>query len=123
MPGRKTRDPNTSGQRIPRISGRRADNLVDECDKLLLENSDVLANLPRLGFGVLLGLFSNEILQLALQPDSYGERLRARLMSDIVPALQRDVFAGHAVNVDDIAHCANIVMPCLLLELGRRDME
>ena len=42
-------------------------------------------------------------------------------MSDIAPALQGDVSGRHAVNVDDIAHCANIVMPCLLLELGRRN--
>jgi hypothetical protein len=44
-------------------------------------------------------------------------------MSGIAPALQGDVSEQHAVNIDDIAHCANIVMPCFLLELGRRNQH
>ena len=120
MAGRKTNTRNTSKQRIPRISGQQASSLLDKCDQLLLQNRDLLADLPRIGFGTLLVLFSDEILQLALQPDSHGERLRARLMSDIVPALQGDMSGRHEVNFDDMAHCVNIVMPCLLLDLGRR---
>ena len=41
-------------------------------------------------------------------------------MSDIVPALQGDNAMGHVVSIEDIAYCSSIVMPCLLLELGRR---
>jgi hypothetical protein len=123
MAGRKTSTRNTSRQKIPRISGRQADNLLDKCDQLLLRNSEVLANLPRIGFRVLLSILGDDILQLALQPDSWGKRLRARLMSDIAPALQGDMSGRHGVNADDIAHCANIVMPCLLLELGRRNQH
>jgi hypothetical protein len=59
-------------------------------------------------------------LQLAIQPDSCGERARARLISDIVPALQGNMAERHAVSIEDIAYCSNIVVPCLLLELGRR---
>lgn len=120
MPDDKTRTRKASTQRVPRIAGRQAAKILQECDTLMRHSSDLLSNLRRLGFGALLNALSQDILQLALQPDSWGERLRARLMSDIAPALQGDMSGQHAVNVADIAHCANIVMPCFLLELGRR---
>jgi hypothetical protein len=123
MPGRKSKSPNTSTKRIPHISGRQADHLLEECEQLLLENNDVLTNLPRIGVAGLLSMISEDILRLALQPDSWGERLRARLMSDIAPALHGEMSGQHAINIDDLAHCANIVMPCLLLELGRRNQH
>ena len=122
MPGDKTRTRKASRQHVPRIKGRQAAKILAECDNLLL-NSDLLANLPRLGFAALLSALSRDILQLALQPDSWGERTRARLMSDIAPALQNDLTKQHAVSIDDITHCTNIVMPCLLLELGRRNQH
>lgn len=120
MPDDQIRRRKTRTQRVPRMGGRQATNILDECDNLLLHSSDLLANLPRIGFAALLSVMSEDILRLALQPDSWGERLRARLMSDVAPALQGDAARRHAVNIDDIAHCANIVMPCFLLELGRR---
>jgi hypothetical protein len=120
MPDNKTRTRKTSPQRVRRIAGRQATKTIEECDKLLLQSSDLLSNLRRLGFGFLLNALSEDILLLALQPDSWGERIRARLMSDILPALQGDVSGQHAISVDDIAHCANIVIPCFLLEVGRR---
>jgi hypothetical protein len=80
----------------------------------------VLADLPRVGFAQFLALLSEDILRLAIQPDSCGERARARLISDIVPALQGNIAERHTVSIEDIAYCSNIVMPCLLLELGRR---
>jgi hypothetical protein len=123
MPDDKTRTRKASRHRVPRIAGRRAAKILEECDDLLRQSSDLLSNLRRLGFGALLNVLSQNILQLALQPDSWGERLRARLMSDIAPALQGDMSELHAVNIDDIAHCANIVVPCFLLELGRRNQH
>ena len=122
MPGEKPRIRKTSRQEIPCIQGRQAAKILAECDSLLL-HSDLLANLPRLGFAALLSSLSKDILQLALQPDSWGERTRTRLMSDIVPTLQGDISKQNAVSIDDITHCTNIVMPCLLLELGRRDQH
>jgi len=123
MPDDKTRTHKARGQRVPHIAGRQAREILEECDTLLLDNSNLLANLRRLGFNALLSFLSHGILQLALQPDSWGEQLRARLMSDIVPALQGDLSEQNAVSVDDVAHCANIVAPCLLLELGRRNQH
>jgi hypothetical protein len=120
MPDKKTGASKARKQRIPRIAGRQAAQTFEECDKLLTQSSDLLSNLRRLGFGFLLNALSEDVLRLALQPDSWGERLRARLMSDIAPALQGDVSGQHAISVDDITYCANIVMPCCLLELGRR---
>src|SRR6266700_5377791 len=108
---------------VPRVAGRQAAKILKECDSLLLQSGDLLTHLPRLGFAALLATITDDILRLALQPDSWGERTRARLMSDIAPALQGDVSSQHPVNIDDIAHCANIVMPCLLLELGRRQQH
>src|SRR5258708_4033414 len=121
MPDSKSRARKAGGQRVPRIAGRQAAKILEECDNLLRHSNDLLSNLRRIGFGALLNALSQDILQLALQPDSWGERLRARLMSDIAPALQGDMSQQHAVNIDDIAHCSNIVMPCFLLELGRRN--
>ena len=123
MPDDKTRTHKARQQRVPRIAGRQATEILAECDTLLLDNSDLLANLRRLGFNALLSFLSHGILQLALQPDVWGEQLRARLMSDIMPAMQGDMSKQNAVSVDDVAHSANIVVPCFLLELGRRNQH
>src|SRR5882672_1190327 len=102
MPDNKTRTRKPSPQRVRRIAGRQATKTIEECDKLLLQHRDLLSNLRRLGFGFLLNALSEDILLLALQPDSWGERMRARLMSDISPALQGDMSGQHAISVDDI---------------------
>jgi hypothetical protein len=115
MPDHKSRTRKASRRTVPRIGGRQAAKILEECDNLLISSSDLLAGLRRIGFGALLSALSLDILQLALQPDSWGERLRARLMSDIVPALQGDMSEQNAVSVDDVTHCANIVVPCFLL--------
>jgi hypothetical protein len=57
-------------------------------------------------------------LALAAQPDSWGERTRARLISYILADLRgRPV---ETVGVEEIARVSNLVVPCFLLELGRR---
>jgi len=123
MPDNKTRTRKASTQRVPRIAGRQAARILEECDELLRNSSDLLSNLRRTGFATLLSALSLDILQLALQADSWGERLRARLMSDIMPAMQGGMSEQNAVSIDDVAHCANIVVPCFLLELGRRNQH
>lgn len=120
MRGSKRKVSVRTPQRIPRVSGRKAAEILMHCDRFLADSKETLTNLPRVGFAQLLATLNEDVLRLALQPDSWGERMRARLMSDIAPALQGDVAGKYQVSVDDIAYCANIVTPCLLLELGRR---
>jgi hypothetical protein len=42
-----------------------------------------MPNLRTAGIAELFGRFDDRLLQLAIQPDSWGERTRARLMSDL----------------------------------------
>jgi hypothetical protein len=68
------------------------------------------------GIVELLRQLNDSMLQLAIQPDDSGERTRARLMSAIVPALcSEDV-----PSIEDFVRITNLMLPCLLLELGRR---
>jgi hypothetical protein len=120
MPDGQNRARKASGKRIRRIVGRQAAKVMTDCDDLLLHSTDLLADLSRLGFSTFLRSMTEDMLQLAIQPDPQGDRLRARLMCDLAPALQCDASKKHAVSIDDIVYCSNIVMPCLLLELGRR---
>jgi len=120
MPGNKNRILARAKQQIPRIRAAEAAKILKQCEHLLKDSREVLAGLHRFGFAEFLGCMSEDILRLAIQPDAWGERMRARLMSDIAPALQGDVSGQHAVSIDDIVHCANVVTPCFLLELGRR---
>jgi hypothetical protein len=120
MPDGQNRARKSSEKKIRRIVGRQAAKVMTDCDAMLLHNTDLLANLPRLGFTAFLRSMTEDMLQLATQPDPQGDRLRARLMSDLVPALQGDMSKNHVVSVDDIVYLTNIVTPCLLLELGRR---
>ncbi|HET9281214.1 MAG TPA: hypothetical protein VFR24_04565 [Candidatus Angelobacter sp.] len=116
----KGRVSDAAKQRIPRISRTKAGEVLAHCDQTLNDSRDVLANLSRVGFPQLLAVLSDDILRLAVQPDAWGERVRARLLTDIAPALQGDLDGKLGVSVEDVSHCASIVMPCLLLELGRR---
>lgn len=120
MRASKGRVSDSAKQRVPRISGRKAAEILANCDQTLKDSRQILANLSCFGFDHLLAVLSDDILRLAIQPDSWGERVRARLIQDVAPALQGDVDNKFGVSVEDIAHCARIVMPCLLLELGRR---
>ena len=110
----------TRRQAVPRIPAKKAAEIVKQCDQLLGESKQILADISRFGFGQFVALLGEEMLRLAVQPDSWGERMRARLMSDLAPALQGDLLGKYEVSIEDIAYCSNIVSPCLLLELGRR---
>lgn len=120
MRASKGRVSDSAKQRIPRISPKQAEEILRHCDQTLRDSRELLANLSRVGFSQLLAVLSADILRLAVQPDAWGERVRARLLTDIAPALQGDPDGNLEVSVEDVAHCASIVMPCLLLELGRR---
>jgi hypothetical protein len=75
-------------------------------------------NLPTAGIAELFSRLDDAVLLLAIQPDSWGERTRARLMSDLAPALCTMMSPGTALNIDEIVQVTNAVTPCLLLELG-----
>ncbi|HKV91753.1 MAG TPA: hypothetical protein VJW20_04305 [Candidatus Angelobacter sp.] len=120
MSGSKGRFAGSPKHEIERIPARKAAEIFKRCEQLLEESKPIFADFPRFGFASFLALLSDDILRLAVQPDSWGERLRARLMSDLAPALQGDPSGENQVSIEDIFYCANIIMPCLLLELGRR---
>jgi hypothetical protein len=106
-------------QQIPRIRPTDAAKILKQCERFLDDVEDQ-PHVHGFGFAEILVCMSDDILRLAIQPDSWGERARARLISEIVPALPGNIAERHAVSIEDIAYCSNIVLPCLLLELGRR---
>ncbi len=53
-----------------------------------------------------------------MQPDSWGQRTRARLIAEIFASLKG--IPAEQASVEEIAHVSNVVVPCFLLELGRR---
>jgi hypothetical protein len=120
MPGRKTRLRVPDRQRVPRIRPAEARKILQRCEGLLAPSGDLLSNLRQLSFASLLSRLDEDILQLSLQPGSWGERTRARLISAILPSLGESERDQQILSVDEIAHTSNILMPCFLLELGRR---
>ena len=100
-------------QKIPRIKRKDAERIFADLDRLLERG-----NLLTAGFAHFLTALSEPALQLAVQPDSWGERTRARLVSVILEGL-RGVPAESAT-VQAIVDVSNTIMPCFLLELGRR---
>jgi hypothetical protein len=97
---------------LPRESAK----IFKACDSKLEQMRQLLSTGSRLVFGEFLAALDDDVLRLAIQPDSWGERMRARLMSDLAPA-----FGGtRQITIAQIAHCSSIIMACLLFELGRR---
>jgi hypothetical protein len=74
--------------------------------------------LRRDGFARFLAPLHDQILELAVQPDSWGERARARLIAQVFASLKG--IPAEQASVEEIAHVSNVVVPCFLLELGRR---
>jgi len=103
-------------QQIPRIRPDEAARILQEIEHLLDNSHAVLADLRSVGVAELLRRLDDRMLQLAIQPDDSGERTRARLMSAIVPALCSE----SAPAIEDFVRITNVMLPCLLLELGRR---
>jgi len=120
MSGSKARSRVAAKQKVPRIRPAEASAIFKRCEQLLEESRALLLNLRSSGISELLGRMDDRMLQLAIQPDAWGERTRARLMSDIAPALGAEPAAERNVSIEHIVHATNVVMPCLLLEIGRR---
>lgn len=120
MAGNKARRRMSSKSQIPRIPPAEAWSILHECEQVLDDSRKLIANLCSAGIAELFGRLDDKMLQLAIQPDSWGERTRARLMSDIAPALREPSNGGSTLRIEEIAQVTNAVMPCFLLELGRR---
>jgi hypothetical protein len=108
-------------QKVPRIGAKEAARVFEQCEHLLDGSSVFVENLRQMGFARFLTPLSEEILELAVQPDSWGERTRARLISYVFAGL-RGVPAESAT-VEAIVQVSNVLVPCFLLELGRRRQQ
>lgn len=120
MRSNKARSRVSAKQQVPRIRPAEAAKILEKCGRVLENSRDLLGNLRCAGLGELLGRLDDKMLQLAIQPDSWGERTRAQLMSEIAPGLGGNSDRESGLSIEDIADVANVVMPCLLLEIGRR---
>jgi len=118
MPDTKTGNHGSNRQKLPRIGPKEATLLFAQCERLLDSSAAFVENLRPIGFARFLAPLPEQILELAIQPDSWGERTRARLVSELFAGL-RGIPAEDA-SVEEIAQVANVVVPCFLLELGRR---
>ena len=120
MPDPTTGNRGRDRQKIPRIEATEAARIFTECEHLLDSSGAVglARNLRQVGFARFLSPLHEQILELAVQPDSWGERTRARLVSEIITGLRG--IPAESASVEEIVHISNIVMPCFLLELGRR---
>jgi len=118
MPDTRVGNRRRDKQQIPRIASREAEQIFARCERLL-GNPDALGrNLSQAGFSRFLAQFDEKILELAVQPDSWGERTRARLISEVFTGFRGS--PAEDASVEEITEISNIVIPCFLLELGRR---
>lgn len=113
-PGSRGRD----RQKIPRIPPRKAAHIYETCAHLEKTAGNPLACLQTDGFGGFLARIEESILRLAVQPDSWGERTKARLISEIISSLTQTPAASWSTR--EITDVSNVLIPCFLLELGRR---
>jgi hypothetical protein len=105
-------------QTIPRIASKEAGQIFADCERVLESAGALSRDLRQAGFSWFLAQFDQKILELAVQPDSWGERTRARLIAEIFTGLKG--IPAEDASVEEIAEISNIVMPCFLLELGRQ---
>src|SRR6267154_5669382 len=105
-------------QKIPRIGPKEAARVFAQCEHLLDSATDFVEDLRQAGFARFLAPLHEQILELAVQPDSWGERTRARLISEIFARLRG--IPVEKASVEEIVQVSNVVVPCFLLELGRR---
>jgi hypothetical protein len=105
-------------QKVPRIGSKEAAQIFEQCVHLLNSSSVFVENLRQMGFARFLAPLSEQVLELAVQPDSWGERTRAHLISYVFAGLRG--LPAEAATVEEIVHVSNVVVPCFLLELGRR---
>jgi len=118
MPDTETGNRGRNRQKIPRIGPEEAARVFAQCEHLLDSSPVFVENLRQVGFARFLAPLNEQILELAVQPDSWGERTRARLIAELFAGL-RGILAEDA-SVEEIVKVSNVVVPCFLLELGRR---
>lgn len=105
-------------QSIPRIEPKNAARIFAKLERLMDDSGELVAKLRSDGFGQFLSELEESVLELAVQPDSWGERTKARLVSGIMSGLKG--MRAESARVQEIVDVSNVVMPCFLLELGRR---
>jgi hypothetical protein len=118
MPDLAAKNRMRNKQTIPRIEPKDAARIFSKLERLTDGSGELVAGLKCNGFAEFLKKLDEPVLQLAVQPDSWGERTRARLVSAIMSGL-KGIRADSAA-VKEIVDISNVVMPCFLLELGRR---
>lgn len=118
MPDTKAGNRRRDKQQIPRIASKEAERIFAHCEHLLGNPDALCRNLSQAGFSRFLTQFDEKILELAVQPDSWGESTRARLISEAFTGFRGST--AEDASVEEITEISNIVIPCFLLELGRR---
>lgn len=105
-------------QKIPRIEPNEAAQIYERCAGLEGDAAEPLGSLRSLGFDKFISHLEERILQLAVQPDSWGERTKARLISEIIVNLMGTPVSS--LTIGEVTKISNVLIPCFLLELGRR---
>jgi hypothetical protein len=118
MPDTRVGNRRRDKQQIPRIASKEAERIFARCEHLLGNPDPLCRNLSQAGFSRFLAQFDEKILELAVQPDAWGERTRARLISEVFTGFRGS--PAEDASVEEITEISNIVIPCFLLELGRR---
>jgi hypothetical protein len=118
MPDTETGNRGRDRQKIPRIGPEEAARVFAQCEHLLDSSTVFVENLRQVGFARFLAPLHDQVLELAVQPDSWGEQTRARLISEVFSGLKG--IPAEDASMEEIAQVANVVVPCFLLELGRR---
>jgi hypothetical protein len=118
MPDLTPKNPMRNKQTIPRIEPVDAARIFAKLERLTEGSGELITRLQRDGFARFLNELDDPVLELAVQPDSWGERTRARLVSAILTTLKG--IQAESAGVKEIVDISNVVVPCFLLELGRR---
>jgi hypothetical protein len=118
MPDLSTKNRARTRQQIPRIESKDAARIFAHLEHLTDGSGELHQELRTQGLARFLSQLQESILQLAVQPDSWGERTRARLVSVAMEVLRGT--SAECASVAKIVEVSNVVTPCFLLELGRR---
>jgi hypothetical protein len=71
MPDTKPGDRGRNRQKVPRIGSKEAARVFAQCDQLLDSSTVFVENLQQMGFASFLAPLNEQILELAVQPDSW----------------------------------------------------
>src|SRR5215472_7555913 len=91
--------------------------VMDRCCELFTQLRVLSKDFRHIAFAELLVRLDEKILRLAVQPDSLGERARACVVFGLTRLWRND---ASEISVDEMVEIANIVVPCIAFELGRR---